>query len=56
MIILETLRLGSTGPLVEYLQSILKLFGFYNGSIDGEFGAQTKNAVILMQRYFRLAT
>lgn len=54
MIILEILRLGSTGPLVEYLQSILEIFGFYTGEIDGEFGPQTQNAVIRMQNYFGL--
>ena len=43
------------GTIVEYLQSILKTLGFNNGKIDGIFGNQTKNAVIVFQRNFGIA-
>ena len=49
-----TLRLGSTGPLVEFLQNILKILGYYTGTIDGNFGNTTQNAVIKFQRNFGL--
>lgn len=52
---MRTLRQGSTGPLVEFLQNILKILGFYTGQIDGIFGPNTKNAVIIFQRNFGLS-
>ena len=45
-----TLRLGSTGPSVRELQTLLRAQGFDPGPIDGIFGNRTQSAVIAFQR------
>ncbi len=49
---MDILRYGSRGILVELLQSTLKKLGFYNGTVDGIFGANTCDAVYTFQREF----
>lgn len=51
---MKTLKFGSKGSLVEFLQNILKILGYYTGSIDGIFGNNTRIAVIRFQRNFGL--
>lgn len=41
----ETIKSGSTGPDVRDLQFYLKELSYYNGTIDGSFGAGTNSAV-----------
>ncbi|MCX8130454.1 MAG: M14 family metallopeptidase [Clostridia bacterium] len=47
---METLQLGSVGPYVKLIQSLLRRVGYYAGPVDGVFGAQTRQAVITFQR------
>ena len=47
---MELLRMGSSGPDVEQLQEVLAERGFYNGTVDGDFGPGTERAVKAFQR------
>lgn len=44
------LKVGSSGDDVTSLQTKLKRWGYYNGSIDGNFGSATKKAVVYFQQ------
>ncbi|WP_219836720.1 spore cortex-lytic enzyme [Paenibacillus sp. R14(2021)] len=48
------LKVGSSGKDVSELQGRLKALGYFNGAIDGKFGASTKNAVTWFQWKFGL--
>ena len=47
---MKILRIGSTGPMVEFLQNILIKLGLLSSEIDGIFGIDTQNAVKQFQR------
>lgn len=51
---LPTLRVGMRGTAIERLQERLRSLGFYDGEVDGIFGAQTQAAVEAAQRNFGL--
>lgn len=44
------LKTGSSGGEVKEVQRRLKLWGYYNGAVDGKFGSGTKSAVIAFQK------
>ncbi len=44
------LRQGSKGSEVKEVQRRLKQWGYYNGSVDGVFGAGTRAAVVAFQK------
>lgn len=44
------LKQGSQGELVKKVQTKLKRWGYYNGSVDGIYGKQTKAAVVYFQK------
>ena len=46
----SSLRNGSTGTAVRTLQQRLKELGYYSGSVDGDFGDGTEQAVIAFQK------
>ena len=45
-----TVKVGSSGAVVKSIQTKLKRWGYYTGSVDGVFGAKTKSAVQSFQR------
>ncbi len=51
---MEILKLGSSGPWVEFLQSTLKKAGFYPGPINGNYDDATRIAVIDFQKRYNL--
>lgn len=46
---MDILTLGSTGPDVKLIQSLLNRIGYNAGSVDGYFGSRTRQAVITFQ-------
>ena len=50
----KTVRMGSRGEEVKYLQSRLTSFGYHVGGVDGIFGVNTCNAVIEFQSDYGL--
>ena len=50
----DSLRKGATGSAVKYLQTKLKKLGFYNASIDGDYGDTTVAAVKAFQKKYNL--
>lgn len=44
------LKQGSTGSEVKTVQTKLKRWGYYTGSVDGIYGSKTKSAVIWFQK------
>lgn len=50
----ETLKQGSTGSLVRTVQTKLKNWGYYTGTVDGIYGAKTVAAVKYFQRQNKL--
>lgn len=51
----SVVKYGSTGSTVTTIQTKLKNWGYYFGSVDGIFGSQTKSAVEYFQRVNNLA-
>ncbi len=47
-------RMGSTGSEVREIQTRLKKWDYYKGSVDGIYGTKTKNAVISFQKKNKL--
>ncbi len=51
----QLIRQGSTGSTVREIQTRLKAWGYYTGSVDGIFGPLTETAVRFFQRKHGLA-
>lgn len=47
---METLFIGSTGPYVMLIQSLLNRIGYHVGPVDGIFGLTTQQAILAFQR------
>lgn len=47
---MPNLALGDRHPTVKILQNLLQTIGYFNGEIDGKFGAKTYSAVCAFQR------
>ena len=43
-------KMGSTGSEVRQIQTRLKQWGYYKGSVDGVYGSGTRSAVVAFQR------
>lgn len=43
-------KMGSTGSEVRKIQTRLKDWGYYNGTVDGVYGSKTRSAVIKFQK------
>ena len=52
---MQTLSIGSRGPDVRLVQSLLNTIGYNVGQVDGVFGSQTQGAVIAFQQNNRLS-
>ncbi|MDD2421473.1 MAG: peptidoglycan-binding protein [Heliobacteriaceae bacterium] len=50
------LKKGDTGEEVKQVQQLLSQAGFYQGKLDGEFGALMEKAVIAFQTKYKLVT
>ena len=50
----DSLRKGATGTAVKDMQTTLKKLGFYNASIDGDYGDTTVAAVKAFQKKYNL--
>lgn len=46
----ELYKRGSSGAVVREIQTRLRLWGYYSGSVDGVFGSQTEKAVKYFQQ------
>lgn len=53
---MDTVSIGSRGPYVKLLQSILNRIGYMTGAVDGIFGSGTLQAVLAFQRDAGLET
>ena len=48
--VLQTLKSGSSGELVSALQTRLKELGYFTGTVDGQYGTATAQAVMRFQK------